>query len=165
MKISPMEIREEKLGRGLRGYEVADVERLRERAADALAMATREAADLSEEVGRLKKEIAEHKEREGLLRKSITTVQLVSEDIKKSSEKEAELLMAEASMRANEIIRQAHVRVTEIQQEINQYKRQRMELESSIRGILEYHGNILELGEDEARKADEELNKLKIFPK
>jgi len=89
----------------------------------------------------------------------------MAEDLKVTAEKEAGFILREARLKAEDMLRQASRRAVEIQEEIQQFKKQRIEIESSIRALLDYHTKILELGEEEARKADEELDKLKFFTK
>jgi cell division initiation protein len=160
-----MEIREQKLKKKTFGYDPKEVDFLRELASEALEDSAREIAKLRSEVGRMEQKLIEHEEREETLRKTITTAQTMAEGVKVNAGKEAELLITEARAKADEIIRHAHNKAAEIQNVILGYKKQRIELEAKLRAILDYHSNLLELGEEEARKADEETEKLKYFTK
>src|SRR3972149_4661418 len=77
--------------------------------------------------------LMEHEEREKILRETITTAQKMVEDLKNNAKKEAELIISEARIQADELIKKAHERVVKIQDEIYKLKKQRMEIQSSIR--------------------------------
>ncbi len=147
------------------GYDTAEVEALRKLASDAVADSAREINQLKEMLAKSMKDLMAHEEREEVLRKTITTAHEMSEGLKGNATKEAEIIIAEARVRANEILMQANKRAADIQNEIFLYKRQRIDLEKSLRSILDYHSHILESSVDEAQKADEDLETLKFFTK
>ncbi len=147
------------------GYDTAEVEALRQLASSALADAAGEINKLKDLLAKAMKDLMAHEEREGVLRKTITTAHEMAEGLKGNAAKEAEIIIAEARVRANEILMQANKRASDIQNEIFLYKRQRIDLEKSLRSILDYHSNILDSSVDDARKADEDLETLKFFTK
>ena len=165
MKITPMEIRSHHLGRGLRGYDVKEVESLREMAANALETANREVMRLEEKMRGMEEELSEHIRNEKMLKEAITTTQKMVTDIKENARKEAELIEAEARMRGEEIVRQAQDRADDLKDEIRRLRQQRSELNTSIKAIIDYHASTLLLEEEESQRADGEAEKLKFLPK
>lgn len=165
MRITSLEIRSHPLKKGLRGYDVREVEELRELAADALEEAMREISALQDRLKDASGRISEHMANEAMLKDTITTAQKMVGDLKNNAMKEAELLVTEARLQAEDIVRQAQTRSTKLQEEIFRLKKQRNELEVSIKAILDYHSSTLLMEEDESRKADEESDKLKFLPK
>ncbi len=147
------------------GYDTSEVNALKKLASDALADSAREINQLKEMLAKSMKDLLAHEEREEVLRKTITTAHEMSEGLKGNAAKEAEIIIAEARVRANEILMQANKRASDIQNEIFLYKRQRIDLEKALRSILDYHSHMLEAGVEEARKADEDLETLKFFSK
>lgn len=165
MRITPLEIRDMVFKKtALGGYDRREVESFRETMAEALEEAKREITRLEEKVRDLEEKLAEHVANESLLKETITTTQRMSGDIKENARKEAELIIAEARMRADEIVKQAQTRVTEINGEIMRLKAQRAEFESSLKAILDYHSAKLLIEEEEAERADAEAEKVKFFP-
>ncbi|MBI2401023.1 MAG: DivIVA domain-containing protein, partial [Deltaproteobacteria bacterium] len=79
--------------------------------------------------------------------------------------KEAELVIAEARLQAEEIVRLAQSRASQVQDDIYRLRKQRKELEASINAIIDYHSSVFLTEEEGARKADEETDKLKYFSK
>lgn len=165
MRITALEVRSYQLKKAFRGYDEREVQHLKELASDALEEATREIGSLEDRLREANARLSDHIAQEDILKSTITTAQSMVEDIKANAKKEAELLLAEARLQADEIIRQAQSRATQIQEEIFRLKRQRIELETSIRAILDYHSNTLVMEGEESKKADEGSDKLKFFPK
>lgn len=163
MKITPLEIEEYSLNNNLFGYDKTEVEVLKSLCADALSSARSEVADMSEKLKRAESSLEEHEEREAVLRATITTAQKMVDDMKKNAMKESEFIIAEASHQSEEITKQAMQRAANIQDEINTLRKQRIELETAIRGVLRYHASVLKMDEEDSKKADEEAEKLKYM--
>lgn len=158
-----MDIREHKLKKALRGYDMEEVDSLKHMAADALAELTGENAKLSDEIHELKKKLTVRIKREEAVKKAISTAQKMAEGLKVSAEKEAELIVGKAELDAEALAGQSVRRVDELRSEIMGLKKQRMELEKSIRASIDYHTGLLDLTSEESRKSDEELEKLKFL--
>jgi len=65
MSLTPVEIRHLQLGRSLRGYSTATVDRLLAEIADAFENVWRERADLADRVEQLETDLAKHRETDG----------------------------------------------------------------------------------------------------
>lgn len=165
MRITALEIKGHAFRKSFRGYDVKEVEELRDAASEALGEASKEIMDLKEKLEDSEERIREYASNENVLREAITTVQRMAEEMKSNARKEGEILLAEARLQADEIIRQAQSRSTALQDEIFRLRKQRKELESSIKAVIDYHSSILLLEEEESKKADEESDKLKFLPK
>lgn len=166
MKISPLEIRSQPLKKNLMGgYDAREVDAFREMAAMALEESSREIDSLEEKLRNTTARLGGLIENETTLKDAITTAQRIMDDIRANARKEAELLIAEARVHGDEIVRQAQKRAQELGQDIYRLKHQRLELESSIKAVLDYHTSKLLLEEVEAKRADENANKVRFLPK
>jgi cell division initiation protein len=165
MKITPLEIKEHKIRKKLFGYDIQEVEVLKEITAVALEQGNKKISDLEEKLKDTASRLSEHEQREKMLKDTITTAQKMVDDLKNNAKKEAEIIIAEARQQGDEIARQAKNRVQTIREEILQLKKQRIELETSIKAILDYHSSVLLMEEKESRRADEETEKLKFLTK
>ncbi len=165
MKITPLEIRGFHFKKSFKGYDTGEVERLKELASDTLEEAQRTNAILEEKLREANERIGEHITLENTLKDAITTAHSMVEDLKNNARKEAELLIAEARLQGEDIVRQAQTRSRELQEEIFRLRKQRVEIETSIKAILDYHSSILVMEGDESKKADSETEKLKFLPK
>lgn len=165
MKFTPLEIRNYGFKKSFRGYDEKGVEELREMAADALEDAAREIMALEEKVTDLSERNRVYAANETVLRETITTAQKMVDDLKTNARREAELVVAEARLNAEEIIRQAQSRASNVQDDIYRLRKQRKELEASLKAVLDYHTGIFLSEEEDARKMDEETDKLKYLTK
>jgi len=165
MKVTPLEIRSHGLRKSFKGYDVKGVEELREMAADALEEAAREIMALQEKLRESSERNLKYAANEEILRETITTAQRMVDDLKTNARKEAELVIAEARLQAEEILRQAQSRASQAQEDIYRLRKQRKELEASIKAVLDYHSSVFLTEEEEARRADEETDKLKYLAK
>lgn len=165
MKVTALEIRSHQLKKGLRGYDVSEVESLRELAAEALEEASRRIMLLDEKNKELEERLKEHIENEATLKEAITTTQRMTGDIKENARKEAELIIVEAKMRGEQIVKQSQRHATRLQEEILGLKKQRVEFETQIKAVLDYHSTKLLMDEEGSKKADVDMNKLKFMTK
>lgn len=165
MKITPMDIRAHELKMSFRGYDVRGVDALREICAEALEDAAGTIMNLEERLKRASGRLEDHMANETTLKEAITTAQRMVEDLKGNARKEAELVVAEAKVQADNIVRQAHTRVAALQEEIYRLKKQRIEIETAIKAVIEYHSNTLVLNEEDAKKADADAEKIKFLRK
>lgn len=165
MKITALEIRSHQIKKSIRGYDVRETDSILEMAADAIEEATRETNRLEDKLRETSERLAEHMANENILKETITSAQRMVEDLKNNARKEAELIVAEARLQGDEIVRQAHARATKVQEEIHRLKKQRMELETKIKALIDYHSTTLLMEEEDSRRADEESEKLKFFSK
>ena len=164
MKITPIEITEQIFRSKFLGYDPIEVDAMRELVAQALEEAAKNISDLEDEVKQMSRRLMEHEQREAMLKDTITTAQMMVDDLKNNARKEAEIIIAESRLQADEVSKQAQKRVLDIQGEIRQLKKQRIEFETSLKALLEYHSSVLLLDATESEKADAESEKLKMFP-
>lgn len=165
MKLTPLEIRQHNFKKSLRGYEPNEVDSFLELAAESLEEAAKRVHGLEEKLNRMAHRLEEHEGREKVLKETLTTAQKMVEDIKNNARKEAELIVSEANLKSDEIIKNAQKRVIELQEEIHQLKRQRLEFQSAIKSLLEYHSKLIQMEEQEAVKKDEDDEKVRFLQK
>jgi len=166
MKVSPLEIRSHPLKKSLvGGCDAREVELFREMAATALEESAREISSLEEKLRDASARLDGLIENETALKDALTTAQRIMDDIRANARKEAELIIAEAGVHGDEIVRQAQNRAQELGQDIYRLKHQRLELESSIKAVLDYHTSKLLIDEVDAKRADENANKVRFLPK
>ncbi|ROR01752.1 DivIVA domain-containing protein [Desulfosoma caldarium] len=140
-----------------RGYNTREVDVfLDEVMADLNKLKAHNAA-LQREVQDLAKEVSEHREREKAIRNVLTSVQKASEIMKANAEKEAKLIIADAELRAEKILQSAHQRLAELHRDINELKRQRIQLEAKLRSTIETYRQLLE-AQREDEPAEEGLD-------
>ncbi len=165
MHLTPMDIREQKFTKGLRGYDREEVDSFMELTAEALEGTIRKATLMEEKLKKMARALSEHEERETLLKEAITTAQSMSGAMKVNATKEAELIVSEARVKADALVKEGHQRVAAIQDEIHNLKKQRLELQTAFKSILDYHSNLLIMEGEESQKRDAEDEKFRFLQK
>ncbi len=85
--------------------------------------------------------------------------------MKENSRKSAELIIADAEVRAEKILNRAHNRLSQLHEDIVELKRQRMQIEVQISSVIESHSKLLKIGKESMEISDKEDSKLKLLKK
>jgi cell division initiation protein len=85
--------------------------------------------------------------------------------MKENARKSAELIIAEAEVKAEKILNKAHNRLAQLHEDISELKRQRTQIEVQISSIIEAHSRLLEIGKEGIKESDEEDDKIKFLKK
>ena len=145
MKISPIDIQQQQFKSRPFGYEKAGVDRFLELLAEELERLIRENIDLMEELARVKANLADMRDREETLKKTLVTAQQITDELKSTARREVDVMMAEAEVKAEGLMHNAEERRLELINEIQEIKRQKIDFEVSLRGLLEKHIRMLDL--------------------
>lgn len=153
MRITPLDIQQKQFPMKFRGFDVEEVyaflEVIREEMEDLL----RENANLKESIQRLENQVKEYKDMETTLRETLMTAQQMVEDYKTNARKEAELVVKEAELRADTILKQAQEKVIKIHEDIVDLKGIRRHFKEEIKRLVEGHLKMLEF--DKEREEEE----------
>ena len=165
MKITPLDIQQQQFKTRFRGFDVREVDAFLEQMGGAFERVMSENESLREDIRRLKLESQGYKEREETFKRAMFNSQKVLEEMKKNAQKSAELVVAEAEVKAEKILNRAQNRLAQLHEDIAELKRQRMQIEVQIRSIIESHAKLLEIGIEETQTLEEEDDKLKLLKK
>jgi cell division initiation protein len=146
MELSPLEITQREFGRKFHGLDPEEVQSFLEQIAEELTQLLQENKDRAGQIQRLEAELHMHQEREDTLRNTLVTAQKMTEDIKASANREADLLMKETELKAERLLEQAHRKLAQVQAEIAELKRQRDLFAAKLRGLIKSHLDLLEPG-------------------
>ena len=163
MKMTPLDIQQQKFRKSLRGCDPREVNFFLERVADAFEELERQNQQTNDDMRRLEQEIQSYRKREESFKKAILNSQNVIEHMKENARKESELIIAEAEVRGEKILNRAHNRLAQLHEDIAELKRQRVQIEMEISKIIESHAKLLEISNENMKALDEEDNKLKIL--
>lgn len=137
MRVSPLDLRQQRFKQVLRGYDRAEVVAFLTEAADDYEQALLEIDRLREDVRRLEALLAEHREREANLRNTLLTAQRLADEIKQSAHTEAKLIVREAEGRADMILQKANGRLDEVERDINEMRLRRRSVEGSLEASIQ----------------------------
>ncbi len=164
MTMTPLDIRQGQFRIRFRGFDVREVDAFLERVAEAMEALIRENQTLRTDMERLQGKIREFKDQEKTFQKAMVNAQEMLNTMKQNAEKETDLIISEAQMKAEKILSSADNRLYRLHNDISELKRQRMQLEVDLRTILEAHTKLLDMSREAMEsdeKADEKLRFLK----
>jgi len=154
MRITPLDIQQKQFPMKFRGFDVEEVfaflEVIREEMEDLL----RENAQLKENAQRAENQIKEYKDMETTLRETLMTAQQMVEDYKTNARKEAELIVKEAELKADSLLKEAQEKVIKIHEDIVDLKGIRRHFKEEVRRMVESHLKMLEF--DKEREEEQE---------
>lgn len=148
MRITPLDIQQKHFPVKFRGFDVEEVyaflEVIREEMEDLL----RENASLKESLSRSENNAREYKDMEGTLKETLMTAQQMVEEYKTNARKEAELLIKEAELRAENVIRESHDKVIKIHEDIVDLKGIRRHFKEELRRLIEGHLRMVDIDDE-----------------
>lgn len=150
MRITPLDIQQMVFKSRFRGYDKEEVNRFLEELAQTVEELNRDNAILREKIVFLDQQLAELKRTEATLSTTLVSAQSLAEDVKRTAQREAELVMKEAELKAGELIRQARVELTDTQRDLSLLQKQRLLMVERLRATLRTFERMLEVEEHEA---------------
>ncbi|MFO7665373.1 MAG: DivIVA domain-containing protein [Desulfobacterales bacterium] len=163
MKLTPLDIIQHQFKTGFRGFDVREVDAFLGDIADAFQLLLNENEKLKSDIDRLNCVIKEYTEREETFKVALLNSQSVMEQMKENAQKSAELIIAEAEVKSEKIISRANNRLIQLQEEISELKRQRMQMEAQLSSVIESHSRLLEMSREEQKIIDNDELKIKLM--
>ena len=157
MRITPLDIQQQQFPMKFRGFDVEEVYAFLEVIREEMEELLRENANLKETVQRTESQIREYKSMETTLRETLMTAQQMVEDYKINARKEAELLIKEAELRADTMIKDSHEKVIKIHEDITDMKGIRRHFKEELRRLIENHLKMLEFDDKREREDTDEV--------
>jgi cell division initiation protein len=144
MRITPLDVRNHPFRTRFSGYDREEVDAFLRMTAEDYEEVVREAELLREQVIKLEAKISDLAANESILQETLTTAQRLSEDLKRTAVKEAEVRVGEAEVKAEKILGAAHRRAAKLAEDIREMKQLRTRLAASVRAAIETHMGLLE---------------------
>jgi cell division initiation protein len=163
MNLTPLDIQQQQFQVRFRGFDIREVDRFLEKMSEAFNELQSDNRNLREEIRRLKLETQGYKEREESFKRAMLNSQKVLEQMKENARKSAEVIIADAEVKAEKILNRAHNRLSQLHEDIAELKRQRMQIEVQIRSIIEAHTKLLEIGKESMEAMDASDSKVAVL--
>jgi cell division initiation protein len=169
MNVSPLDLRQQRFRKALRGFDTVEVTSFLAAVADDYEQALRETDRLRQDLMRMEVVLAEHREHERNLQNTLMTAQKLSEDIKASAEDEARRIVSNADADAKRMMRdtenrsdmlleKTQARLEDIQREIDGLRLKRKDVEATVEASIAALRNTLEfVREQDTRERDERI--------
>ena len=159
MKLTPQDILNQQFSLKMKGYDREEINHFLVQIAEMLESEILEREQLKKELDRVSEKLAKFEKREDVLRDTLISAQKFSHEIKTNAEREAELVIKEAEIKAEAIINNAVSRQREIKEEIRNLKFKRMEIENDIINMLTSLKDLIET----YRREDEDFEKVEYL--
>jgi cell division initiation protein len=145
MRITPIEIQQQQFKTRMFGYDTAAVDQFLELLANELERLISQNNEIKEKLARTTASLDQMRERENALQQTLLAAQQVIEEVKENTRKESEIVMAEAHMTGERIIRSAEEKRLILLDEVQDLKRQKIAFENGLRTLVKSHLELLEM--------------------
>jgi cell division initiation protein len=156
MKLTPLDIRHKEFKRGLRGYGDSEVDEFLDEVADEFERLFKENIELGEQVESLQERVDQYRNLEETLQKTLVSAQKSAEELKVNAEKEAQLILREAEMKARQMVNDSHADKQAIEKSIIMLKGAEEEFRFKFRALLQGYMKQVDELEERAKKARDE---------
>src|SRR5262245_45651815 len=144
MRISPLDLRNHRFRRSMGGYDREEVDGFLQVAAEDFEAALRKAEQQVSRIRELEQRVQDLSANEKIAQDTLATAQKLSEDLKRTAVKEAEVLVGEAEIRGEKVLEAAHRRAAKITDDIREMKLVKVRLAASVRAAIQTHLELLE---------------------
>lgn len=158
MKITPLDIQQMVFQVKLRGYDREEVNRFLEEIAQTVELLNRDNAMLRDRIDSLEQQVSELKRTETTLSNTLVSAQSLADDVKRSAQRDAELIVKEAELKAGELFRQARAELGNTQRDLAVLQKQRLLMVERMRATLNTFERMLDI---EASEAYQEHNAIR----
>ena len=158
MNVSPLDLRQQKFSRALRGFDPVEVTSFMMAVAEDYEQALREADRLRTDLARMEAVLNEHREHERSLKSTLMAAQKLADDIKVHADEEARRIIRDAQSRSDLLLQKTEARLEDVQREIDGLKLKRKDVETSIEATIQTLRNTLEyVREQEVREREDKI--------
>ncbi len=155
MRITPLDIQQKQFPMKFRGFDVEEVYAFLEVVREEMEDLLRENASVKEQVHRAENQIKEYRDMETTLRETLMTAQQMVEEYKTNARKEAELLIREAELKADTLMKEAQDKVVKIHEDIVDLKGIRRHFKEELKRLVESHMRMLEFDKERESEGEE----------
>ena len=150
MKVTPLEIRQQQFPLRFRGLDPGEVDKFLEWVASEMEELMRENARFRDSLAKKDQELRGMQKGEDELKKAVMTIQQIREEWVGRAEKQAEQVLMESELKAKQLHVEAERQVEGLQHDLQALTRQKQQLTSQMRHVLEEHLRLLEGMEDDS---------------
>lgn len=152
MRMTPLDVQSHQFASRFRGYDPDEVEAFLRIVSEDYESLVRETESQADRIRRLESRIEELSAQERLLKETLISAQAMTEERARTTEREAELRLAEVEVRAEKILDASHRRAARLSQDIREMRALRTRLAESLRSAAETHIAILETLESDSEQ-------------
>ena len=144
MRMTPLDVQSHQFASRFRGYDPDEVMAFLRIVSEDYEGLVRETESQQDRIRRLESRIEELSSQEHLLKETLVNAQAMTEEMSRTTERAAELRLAEVEVRAEKILDASHRRAARLSQDIREMRALRSRLAESFRSAAETHLSLLE---------------------
>ena len=144
MRITALDIRNHRFPRQMGGYDREEVDTFLRMVAEDYEAVLRDAQAKRDQILKLETRVDDLASNEEILQQTLTTAQRLSDELKRTAVKEAEVRVGEAEVKAEKILDAAHRRAARLAEDIREMKLLRTHLAAAVRAAIQMHLDLLE---------------------
>jgi cell division initiation protein len=156
MKVTPLDLKQQRFQTVMRGYDRGEVNAFLTEAAEDYEAAVRENERLRQELSKSEAVLNEHRSQEKNLRNTLLTAQKLADEIRENAERESARILRDAEGRADLILQKSQTRVEEVQREIDGLRLKRKDVETTLESIISALYNTIEFVREQDNKHRDE---------
>jgi cell division initiation protein len=170
VKLTPLDIRKQEFKKVMRGFDPDEVEAFLSMVADEMELLIREKNQTNDELIKLRTQLKDYQHVEVTLRETLIKAQNTVEESRVNSRREAEIMIHEAELQSDHILKEAREDLLNIRHEMSLVKTQKDSFSKRLRHLLQSQIELLEVMEMEDQqygrvKADEEFKQRGRLPR
>ncbi|MBD3383665.1 DivIVA domain-containing protein [candidate division KSB1 bacterium] len=148
MKLTPLDIRKHDFKKSMRGYDPEEVDAFMSMVSDELELLIREKNQLNDETIKLRTQLKDYQDVEQSLRETLVKAQNTVEESRANSRREAEIIIHEAELQAEHILKEAKEQLRELGHEIEMLEMQKESFAKRLHHLLQSQIELLEVLEE-----------------
>ena len=156
MKVTALDLRQQKFQTVMRGYDRGEVNAFLAEAADDYENALRDNERLRQELARAEAVLNEHRGQDKNLSNTLMTAQKLADEIRENANQEANRVIRDAEGRADLLLQKSQARLEDIQREIDGLRMKRKDVETSLEGVIATLHNTIEFVREQDNKYRDE---------
>lgn len=147
MKVTPVDIAHKSFSKKIMGCDPQEVSEFMQQISAQLEALIYERNHLKEVLREKELSLLEYKEKDKMLKETMSAASQMSDRLKIDAEREAKLIITDAQQKAEMILRDSKDSIRRTYQEITDLKRARLQFEANLKALVQAHMSILEQGE------------------
>jgi cell division initiation protein len=144
MNLTALDIQRQSFETRFRGYDPDEVRTFLNVVAEEMVALSSENERLDEEVRRQSSLLAEHHEREQILKNTLVAAQRTSEEMKENAKKQSQLLLKEAELVSDRLVETAQTKAHDVERDILELKQQKRQMFNSILSAISNLRNLIQ---------------------
>jgi cell division initiation protein len=142
--LAPLEIAQQEFRRRFRGLDPVEVRNFLEGIAEQLQGLLKESILKEDRLEKLETQLETYRGRENEVKEVLFALQRMTDDMKDTTRKEAELIIKDAEIKAEALLERAHLTLGRLQGKIADSKREKAFFEARVRGAIKLYQDLLD---------------------